>query len=182
MLCIHLIWKKLLLVKKNLLCYYDNMIAKFFEDLVGDFLVQTSRMIKIRCLELFSDNDFEITPEQFVVLSMIQKESNLHQRKLCEILNKDKSNMTRILTILDKKGLIQKVVGIENKKQVNKIIITDKGRELSNKMTPVMSKFRKEYLNSINNDDLYTCIKVLSKIQENLKQKDSQNGEEEKEK
>lgn len=144
------------------------MLKEIFVNLIGNAIVQAGRSIKMFNLEMFAKQKFEITPEQYVVLSMLSEETPLHQNKLCELLCKDKANMTRILSILEKKELIEKSHQVENKKQVNKINITEKGKLLRNKITPVIKDSREQYLKDITEDDMYVCIKVLTKIHENL--------------
>ena len=61
-----------------------------------------------------------------MVLSQLNDDLLLHQNKLCERLYKDKSNMARILSVLEEKGLIEKIPTKECK-HVNKIKITEKG-------------------------------------------------------
>lgn len=136
---------------------------------MGDSIVQAGRAVKVYILDIFAKQNYEITPEQYVVLSMLSEESLLYQNELCEELHKDKSNMTRILSVLEEKGLIEKIQATENKKQVNKIKITSKGKEIRDNITPQIEAFREKYLDGISQDEMYTCIKVLSKIQENLK-------------
>lgn len=136
---------------------------------MGDSIVQAGRAVKVYMLDIFAKQNYEITPEQYVVLSMLSEESLLYQNELCEELHKDKSNMTRILSVLEEKGLIEKIQATENKKQVNKIKITSKGKEVRDKITPQIEASREKYLDGISQDEMYTCIKVLSKIQENLK-------------
>lgn len=148
------------------------MLKEVFTKLIGDALVQAGRAVKVYMLDVFAKQNYEITPEQYVVLSMLSEESMLYQNKLCEELHKDKSNMTRILSVLEEKGLIEKIQSTENKKQVNKIKITSKGKEVRNKITPQIQFAREKYLDGISQDDMYTCIKVLTKIQENLTKKD----------
>ncbi len=134
-------------------------------------VIASARAIKIHNLKLFSDNNFEITPEQYVVLSMLNDEDELNQNQLGERLFKDKSNVNRLLSILEEKGLVEKNPQIENGKKENIITITELGRSLKSKIKPVVIKSRQKYLKSISEDDLYTCIKVLQTIQENLMNK-----------
>lgn len=136
---------------------------------MGDSIVQAGRAVKVYMLDIFAKQNYEITPEQYVVLSMLSEESLLYQNELCEELHKDKSNMTRILSVLEEKGLIEKIQATENKKQVNKIKITSKGKEVRDKITPQIEASREKYLDGISQDEMYACIKVLSKIRENLK-------------
>ena len=145
------------------------MLKDIFTNLIGNAIVASGRAIKVHNLDLYSKYGFEITPEQYLVLNMIKDDENLSQNKLCELLYKDKSNMTRLISVLEEKGLIIKEPQ-ENGKQANIIRITDKGRKLRAEITPVMLKSRKKYLRDISQDDMYTCIKVLSQIQKNLEE------------
>ncbi|MBQ8476808.1 winged helix-turn-helix transcriptional regulator, partial [bacterium] len=97
------------------------------------------------------------------------------QNRLCKLLYKDKSNMARLVGILEKKELISKV----QNGQINSIIITPKGRQLRDLITPLMNNSRKNYLKDIPEDDMYTCIKVLNTIQKNLENEhDNKKGQE----
>lgn len=160
-----------------MLSYYNNrevkiLFTKIFYKLIGNAIVQAGRAIKVHNLEMFAELKYDITPEQYVVLSMLNDDVLLHQNELCKELYKDKSNMTRILSILEEKELIEKIQTRENSKHVNKIKITEKGKKIRAEIEPNMERSRKNYLDGISDDDMYNCIKVLSKIQENLSRKD----------
>ena len=144
------------------------MLKEVFTKFIGDAIVQAGRAVKVYMLDVFAKQNYEITPEQYVVLSMLSEETLLYQNKLCEELHKDKSNMTRILSVLEEKGLIEKIQATENKKQVNQIKITSRGKDIRDKITPQIEASREKYLDGISQDEMYTCIKVLNKIQENL--------------
>lgn len=141
---------------------HENLIQ-----ILGPSLVHTGRAIKVKNINLFSSLGFEITPEQFVVLDTLDKNVSMNQTELCEALYKDKSNMTRILSILSDKELIEKAPVVD-KKLVNKVEITAKGKKLRDKIAPVLSNAHKEYFSNISASDICTCFKVLSQIQENL--------------
>lgn len=138
------------------------------ENIFGHTLVETGRQIKLFNLNLFSKKGFDITPEQFIILSILDDNSNLHQMQLCEILYKDRSNMARLIGILEKKGLVKKLQSVD-KRLVNKIQITEKGKILKNKIVPVIKESRKMFLNGVTEEELNYCINVFSKIQNNLK-------------
>jgi len=150
------------------------MLKEIFTNLIGNAIVASGRAIKVHNLNLYAQHSFDITPEQYLVLNMIKDDENLNQNNLCELLYKDKSNMTRLLSILEKKGLIEKIQHTDNKKQTNIIKITEKGRKLRAEITPVMTASRSSYLKDISEDDMYICIKVLTQIQKNLEKE--QNG------
>lgn len=144
------------------------MYEKTPENIFGHTLVETGRQIKLFNLDLFSKKGFDITPEQFIILSILDDNSNLHQMQLCEILYKDRSNMARLIGVLENKGLVKKLPSVD-KRLVNKIQITEKGKALKNKIVPVIKESRKVFLNGVTEEELNYCINVFSKIQNNLK-------------
>ena len=144
------------------------MLKEIFMNLIGNAIVASGRAIKVHNLNLYNKHGFEITPEQYLVLNMINDDENLSQNKLCELLYKDKSNMTRLISVLEEKGLVTKTSQSEKGTQLNVIKITEKGKALRSEITPVMIDSRKKYLDGISQDDMYICIKVLSQIQQNL--------------
>lgn len=142
------------------------MFQNAIYDLIGHSIVLTGRAIKVNSLENFIQNNFEITPEQFLVLNLLN-ERECNQNKLCDELGKDKSNMARIISVLKDKDLITKTPSSQ-KRQENTIKITKKGRDLRDKIAPVMQKIRQDYMNGIDEDEIYTCLKVLSRIRKNI--------------
>jgi len=143
------------------------MLKEIFINIIGNAIVAAGRAIKVYNIDMYSKNNFEITPEQYVVLNILRNES-YSQARLCELLLKDKSNMARLISVLESKKLIQKQQQTENGKLVNKISLLEKGEALCEKITPYMKESRQKYLRDITEDEIYTCIKVLSKIQKNL--------------
>ena len=144
------------------------MYEKTPQNIFGHTLVETGRMIKMYNLKVFALKKFDITPEQFVILSILDDNSNLHQMQLCKLLYKDRSNMARLIGVLEKKGLVKKIPGVD-KRLVNKIQITPEGKKLKDIIVPVIKESRTKLLNNISDEELNFCIKVFSKIQENLK-------------
>lgn len=144
------------------------MYKKNIKNLFGHTLVETGRQIKMYNLNLFREQGFDITPEQFVILSFLEENSNMHQMQLCEALFKDRSNMARILNILETKGLITKQPDVD-RRLVNKIKITQKGKDLKNLIAPYITNSRKKFLNGLSEEELSYCINILEKIQNNLK-------------
>ena len=57
----------------------------------------------------------------------------------------------------------------KTKRLVNKIQITQEGKKLKDTIVPVIKESRTKLLNNISDEELNFCIKVFSKIQENLK-------------
>lgn len=144
------------------------MYTKTPQNIFGHTLVETGRQIKRYNLKMFAENGFDITPEQFLILSILDDDANLHQMQLCELLYKDRSNMARLIGVLESKGLVTKQQSVD-KRLVNKIQITEKGKELKNLIVPYINRSRDKAFNGLSYEELIQGIKILLKIQNNLK-------------
>ncbi len=132
-------------------------------------IVSCATLIKVLTLRCFNEHDFEITPEQFIILDTIVRNEKIYQRQLGEILGKDRANVTRIINILENKDLVKKIID-SNGRKINRIIISEKGKNLRNKILPVISKIRESYLNDIEIEEIATCKAILEKIKNNISQ------------
>lgn len=141
-----------------------NQLKKY---LIPNEIVSTAILIKVLTLRCFCQYDFEITPEQFVILDTIFKNKEIYQRQIGELIGKDRANVTRLLNILEEKKLITKTIS-SNGRQINKILITQKGKDLRNKIEPIINKVRKAYLDNISQEELLNCFHTLNKIKNNI--------------
>lgn len=141
------------------------------KNLISNEIVSCATLIKVVTLRCFNQNNFEITPEQYVILDTIleheEKNEQIYQRKIGEILGKDRANVARLLNILEEKNLIKKEIS-SNGRQINNIKITPDGKNLRNKILPVITKIRESYLEDINYEELMQSFQILSKIKENI--------------
>jgi MarR family transcriptional regulator, organic hydroperoxide resistance regulator len=85
-----------------------------------------------------------------------------------KIVLKDRSNTSRILNILEEKGLVERHVDTKQKRLVKKVILTPKGAALLERIFPVVkSEYIKAY-DGISDEEISVVRKVLEKMKENL--------------
>ena len=102
--------------------------AKKYKNKTGVTLVATGIYTRIYARQYFAAKNFDITPEQFVVIEILMENDGLYQRQICEIAMKDRPNMTRIINILCELGYVQRVSD-KNKRKVHKIFLTQKAKD-----------------------------------------------------
>lgn len=90
---------------------------------------------------------FEITSEQWSILSMIYLKEGCNQKELGEKLLKDRAALTRILDILEKKQLVKRENSDTDRREYL-VYITEKGLNLYNKILLVVTN-NSEEINSI---------------------------------
>jgi DNA-binding MarR family transcriptional regulator len=134
---------------------------------VGLKLSQAGILSRVFAMQSFVNNNCEVTPEQYTVLSVLCDTDGLYQRQISTVTLKDRANVTRILNILLDKGYIRKVIDTE-KRKVHKIYITEKGREVANKVMPQIINIWATISEGINEDEMENFLSTLDKIKANL--------------
>ncbi len=133
-------------------------------------LMTTGLLSKIATLQMYAKNKFSITPEQYLILSILVETGELYQRQICEITYKDRPNMTRLINILEKDGLVKRIQDVNGRK-INKIRVTEKGATLHATIKPHMLELRDEAVKDIKKEELEVCFAIMNKMMENLEKK-----------
>lgn len=133
---------------------------------------KASVYIRLRGSLLLNELNADITLEQFITLDAISSRSDVCQRDLAKVLLKDRSNVTRILNILEQKGLITRETANKGKRIVKYTRLTPKGRELMDKYADRMKNDLNDFLSQFNQKDL----KIMEKMLEEISNKISENA------
>lgn len=110
---------------------------------------------------------YEITMEQWVVLSKLAEQEDINQKQLSIKAKKDPASMLRILDILERKGLIERRQDKEDRR-ASSLCITAKGKNLKNEVAPYIEERFKEIISGIPGQDIEVYIEVLKRIDKNL--------------
>lgn len=123
----------------------------------------TAIALRIYSINRFNQEKFDITPEQYGVLSLIVDNNELYQRQLSEILLKDRANISRIIKILEEKALITKTKD-SNGRKIFKVKPTEKGLELRKKILSVTKNIRQKITKGITDEELESFLTTLDKM------------------
>lgn len=134
---------------------------------IGPNLSGVGNLSRMLAIQTFSSYEFEVTPEQFSVLSVLIEYDGLYQRQLSIPTLKDRHNISRIISILESKGYITKKIDTTSRK-VFKISISDEGRKVYYKILPEILHIWEETVEEIPTSELDVFYKVLMKIKTNL--------------
>ncbi len=138
-----------------------------YRKLTGAMLVAAGVYTRIYSRQCFKNNNFDITPEQFVVIEVLMHHDGLYQRQLSEITLKDRPNITRIINILEENGYVERKSDKSTRK-VFKIYLTQKAKDAFPKLQKVTSEYREVMAQGISKAEMEVCLKVLNKLLENL--------------
>lgn len=115
----------------------------------------------------FQSRGFNITPEQWGLLNRLWIREGIHQNTLAKGTFKDRHTITRILNLLEKKGLIKRVPDSDDKRRIN-IYLTAEGKALKNKLPPIAVNYLKKCLKGLDEKDLKEMDRIHRHILNNL--------------
>ncbi|MDG5473534.1 MarR family transcriptional regulator [Jeotgalibacillus sp. ET6] len=110
---------------------------------------------------------FNLAPEQNLIMMLLWEQDGLTQNQLGKMLNKDKTNITRMTSSLEKKELIKRLQWPQDKR-VTKIYLTSKGSDLGNQVIPVAEQFNKVVCKDLSGEELAELDRLLTKISRNV--------------
>ena len=111
--------------------------------------------------------NFDITPEQLIVLKELAKEEGISQKELSIRLDKDQNTVKAMIDKLEVKSFIERR---ENKldKRAFSLFLTQKAK----KELPIIENYENKVLETIvkelNTEDTDKFIKILEKIRDNI--------------
>ena len=114
----------------------------------------------------FRNREIELTFEQFVMLRMIDSNSDLIQQDIANHLQKDKSLIVRQMNSLIEKQYVVRLANRKDKRKKN-LILTSKGTEMMNRITELTFEVSNKLLAGVDEKDYEAFRRVLNKIQEN---------------
>ena len=106
-----------------------------YSKLVGFYIVKGEVFVKRHILRLFQQNGYDLTFEQWTVLNVIYADPGSIQSEVAEKTYKDRTNVTRILDILTRKGYITRARD-DMDRRVYRLYLTDKGNSLFDNLIP----------------------------------------------
>lgn len=122
---------------------------------------------KVYMSTFFQNQGFDLTPEQFLVLDTLWDDGVQSQQEIALKINKDKNSVTKLIDALEKKNFVQRVA-YKQDRRLNLIHITENGLKIKDKVTEIALDATNSIIRDIPVEDLYTFIKVLTKMSDNM--------------
>lgn len=136
------------------------------EDVIYFLIDKTMRMSRIYSQQKMNSLGFDVTIEQWVVIRAIHENPGINQRELSQSIFKDPPTLTRMLDLLGKKELVERIRSEEDRRAFS-LFLTLQGQQLIAKLTPVIKEIRKEGLVGVSQEDLEAAKRLLNTIYQN---------------
>ncbi len=127
----------------------------------------------IKTYRKFSKQNFlkvvdDITVDQKLILQYLNDYPELSQKEIAELVFKDNASLTRMIDLMVNKKFLKRSMNNEDRRRY-KIEITPKGKEVLNKLEPVIKENREKAFSGITEEELVQLNTTLNKILSNLK-------------
>ncbi|AJE03503.1 MarR family winged helix-turn-helix transcriptional regulator [Geobacter pickeringii] len=122
---------------------------------------------KLRCQIGRELKHLDITSEQWGVLARLWEQDGLNQKELAEKLLKDQANTTRILDKLVKKGWVQRVDAL-NDRRAYLIYLTDEGKRIVQEAYPLVFTVKDKVAKGFTDLEIESLKAMLNRVLQNL--------------
>jgi MarR family transcriptional regulator for hemolysin len=124
-------------------------------------------MIRVLKKRFSEQTEIELTLEQYGLLRALNsEEDNVIQKNMAETMGKDKSAVLRLIDSLEKKGLVRRVIDINDRRK-NYLIVTKKGERLLEKYSEIESGLIDKLEQGLTKTEIDIFYKVLNQIKNN---------------
>ncbi len=144
-----------------------NMESFKFETSFGRVLGMAHTAMYRHLGKLMKDRNLPITPDQFRLLAHLWKNDGLQQSELALCTNRNRANVTRIIDILEREGIVERQDD-PNDRRVFRIFLTDLGKQLKKETAKCAHQSIEDALIGVSDEERAIAIHVLKKIIANV--------------
>lgn len=139
----------------------------FADESLGYVAITSYRLMNSTLRRKFKESDIDLNPEQWGVLVLLWQRKSATQDELAAAMCVDKSSMSRVLSSMQKKGLVTREIDPDNERK--KVICATKSSELLRERGFALAIGALEHsLDGVSPEELANCIKVLNTVKSNL--------------
>jgi DNA-binding MarR family transcriptional regulator len=111
---------------------------------------------------------FDITVDQWEILVILWEKEGITQKEIAERLDKDQTNIARMLFKLEKKGFIYRVIHETDRRSL-RVYLTPKGREIKDDILEPSIEAYKNTIKGLSEEEVETFRRILTVIRNNVK-------------
>lgn len=106
---------------------------------------------------------YNVTPEQWSIISILSKDIPITQKNLAKMLSKNQTTITRLIQLLERKELVEKVYNSTDKRSQN-ITLSKKGDELKEILIPIVKEANIHVTSNLNDKEVEYLKLLLQKL------------------
>jgi DNA-binding MarR family transcriptional regulator len=110
----------------------------------------------------------DISLIRFNIMSALYKNGGeMTPSEISQIVFREKNTITAVLNTLEKEGVVRRVPSTLDRRSV-KVVITDKGWQVANRLSPVAQELSRDVLSCVDKDHLENLVEIMRGLREQL--------------
>ncbi len=135
---------------------------------IGYAIGKTNWYLKTLINKLLREEQCRITNEQWLVLKVIDANPGMSQTEVAEKSQKEKTNITRIIDLLERSGCIERRKD-ERDRRFYRIHATEEGQEVLKTVVPITEKAEEICTQSLSEKQIKEMIDSLNIVCDSIK-------------
>jgi DNA-binding MarR family transcriptional regulator len=133
----------------------------------GYLILRSARLLRYNFTTSFKAAGFDLSPEQWVILNKLSKKDGVTQVALTDTVFNDKSNITRIIDSLEKKGYVVRRKDDTDRRAMN-IFLTKLAEEKLPLMWECALEVRKIVYKDLTDEDIQSMQRISGILERNI--------------
>lgn len=117
---------------------------------------------------VFAEANVDLTKDQWLVLKKVNDEDGVPPLEIAKVLGKEAASMTRMLDILERKGLLIREPNPADRRS-SLIVTTKAGEELFQRVLPLVQQIRQQAVSGFSADAILQLETALQKVVRNMR-------------
>ena len=138
----------------------------FLKQLLIPHIGKTAKLMSFCIGDQFIENNIKLSKEQWLLLKKLHEKNGQIQNDLAFITDRSKTSLTRLISTMEKKGLVYRV-GCEADRRVNRVYYTEKGRDIFAQAEPVFLEVIEKLTENLSEEQVKLTIESLKQIIKN---------------
>lgn len=136
------------------------------DNAIGYIIETTEQALKRGLRQRFREAGFDITPYQWVILYRLWEREGRNQSELAEVSLKDRATVTRILDVMEQRGLVVRKTDSSDRRTYN-VFLTPLGKKLKTQLPRIVAAYLEEFTQGIDPQELAIAQRVLRQVRAN---------------
>jgi DNA-binding MarR family transcriptional regulator len=115
----------------------------------------------------FASHGYDITPDQWSILSRLSEQDGISQNELGGRIAKEKTNIARMIEVMERKQLVRRQVSDEDQRQ-RMVYLTPLGIKTYQNLIPIAQSILDQARQGFTDAEIAYLITMLNQVYENL--------------
>ena len=112
--------------------------------------------------------NYKATLIRFHIMSTLFKNGGeMTPSEIAESVFREKNSITAVLNTLEREGVVRREPSTDDRRSV-KVVITDKGWKVANRLSPIAQELSREALSCIDKEQVEELVNIMRTIRESL--------------